>query len=53
MSHIFLVISSPQGSEGLSTRYASQLAKQFAAQRPGATLTVRDLAVAPLLAQAA
>jgi len=48
MSHILLVTSSPRGSEGLSTRYASQLAKQLAAQRPGATLTVRDLAVAPL-----
>jgi len=48
MSHILLVTSSPRGSEGLSTRYASQLAKQLAAQRPGATLTVRDLSVAPL-----
>jgi FMN-dependent NADH-azoreductase len=53
MSHILLVTSSPRGLEGLSTRYASRLAKQLAAQRPDATLTVRDLAVAPLLAQAA
>ncbi|WP_066262644.1 FMN-dependent NADH-azoreductase [Hydrogenophaga flava] len=48
MSHILLVTSSPRGSEGLSTRYASQLAKRLAAQRPGTTLTVRDLAAAPL-----
>ena len=48
MSHILLVTSSPRGPEGLSTRYASRLAKQLAAQRPGATLTVRDLAIAPL-----
>jgi len=48
MSHILLVTSSPRGSEGLSTRYASQLAKQLAARHPGVTLTVRDLAVAPL-----
>lgn len=48
MSHILLVTSSPRGAEGLSTRYASELAKQLAAQRPGTTLTVRDLAVAPL-----
>lgn len=48
MSHILLVTSSPRGSEGLSTRYAHQLATQLAAQRPGTTLTVRDLAAAPL-----
>jgi len=48
MSHILLVISSPRGSEALSTRYATQLAKQLAARRPGTTLTVRDLAAAPL-----
>ncbi|MFG6487047.1 FMN-dependent NADH-azoreductase [Roseateles sp. BYS78W] len=48
MSHILLVTSSPRGSEGLSTRYASQLAKRLAAQRPGTTLTVRDLTAAPL-----
>lgn len=48
MSHILLVTSSPRGSEGLSTRYASQLAKQLAAQRTGTTLTVRDLTAAPL-----
>ena len=48
MSNILLVTSSPRGSVGLSTRYASQLAKRLAAQRPGTTLTVRDLAAAPL-----
>jgi FMN-dependent NADH-azoreductase len=48
MSHFLLVTSSPRGSEGLSTRYASQLAKRLAAQRPGTTLTVRDLAATPL-----
>ena len=48
MSHILLVISSPRGSEALSTRYATQLAKQLAARRPGTMLTVRDLAAAPL-----
>lgn len=48
MRHILLVTSSPRGSESLSTRYASQLAQQLAAQRPGTTLTVRDLAASPL-----
>lgn len=48
MHHILLVTSSPRGSEGLSTRYASQLAKQLAAQRPGTALTVRDLSATPL-----
>lgn len=48
MSHILLVTSSPRGSEGLSTRYAGQLAAQLAALRPATTLTVRDLAADPL-----
>lgn len=48
MSNVLLVTSSPRGSEGLSTRFASQLATRLAEQRPGTTLTIRDLAAAPL-----
>ncbi len=48
MNHILLITSRPRGSEGLSTRCAGKLATQLAAQRPGTTLTVRDLAAAPL-----
>lgn len=48
MSNVLLVTSSPRGSEGLSTRFATQLATQLAEQVPGTTLTLRDLAAAPL-----
>ena len=48
MSHILLITSSPRGADGLSTRFAADLARQLADQRPGGTLTVRDLSVDPL-----
>lgn len=48
MRHILLITSSPRGSEGLSTQYASRLAKQLAALHPDTKLTIRDLTAAPL-----
>ena len=43
MSLILLITSSPRGSDGLSTRFASDLARRLELQRPGSRLTIRDL----------
>ncbi|AEG71595.1 FMN-dependent NADH-azoreductase [Ralstonia solanacearum] len=48
MSHILLITSSPRGADGLSTRFAGDLARKFAGQRPASTLTIRDLSAHPL-----
>jgi len=46
MSHILLITSSPRGADGLSTRFATEIAEGLKA-RLGGTLTVRDLATEP------
>lgn len=46
MSRTLLVTSSPRGTDSLSTRFASEIAKGIQA-RSGGTLTVRDLAANP------
>lgn len=48
MNRILLITSSPRGVDGLSTRFAGDLARQLAAQHPGSTLAVRDLSVHPV-----
>ncbi len=47
MTSILLVTSSPRGAEGLSTRFATEIAEGLKA-RSGGTITVRDLATNPL-----
>jgi FMN-dependent NADH-azoreductase len=47
MTNILLVTSSPRGAEGLSTRFATEIAEGLKA-RSGGALTTRDLAAAPL-----
>ncbi|MCW2283704.1 FMN-dependent NADH-azoreductase [Rhodoblastus acidophilus] len=47
MTNVLLVTSSPRGAEGLSTRFATELAKKLAAQSGGA-VTPRDLSAKPL-----
>ncbi|WP_275234981.1 FMN-dependent NADH-azoreductase [Pantoea ananatis] len=46
MRNILLITSSPRGSESLSTRFATQIARGLKAQR-GGSLTVRDLVASP------
>jgi FMN-dependent NADH-azoreductase len=48
MSHILLITSSPRGADSLSTRFASEIAQRLGEQRPGSTLTIRDLHSQPL-----
>ncbi|MBN8949111.1 MULTISPECIES: NAD(P)H-dependent oxidoreductase [unclassified Rhizobium] len=47
MTNTLLVTSSPRGAEGLSTRFATEIAEGLKA-RSGGTITVRDLATEPL-----
>lgn len=47
MTNILLVTSSPRGAEGLSTRFATEIAEGLKA-RLGGTLMTRDLAANPL-----
>lgn len=47
MTSILLVTSSPRGPEGLSTRFATEIAEGLKV-RLGATLSTRDLATGPL-----
>lgn len=47
MTNILLVTSSPRGAEGLSTRFATEIAEGFRDRLGGALLT-RDLAANPL-----
>lgn len=47
MTSILLVTSSPRGPEGLSTRFATEIAEGLKV-RLGATLSTRDLATSPL-----
>ncbi|MFC4278067.1 FMN-dependent NADH-azoreductase [Achromobacter aloeverae] len=47
MSNILLITSSPRGTESLSARFAGDFARRLRQQRPGATLTVRDLYAQP------
>lgn len=46
MTNILLVTSSPRGAEGLSTRFATEIAEGLVA-RLGGTLVTRDLAANP------
>jgi FMN-dependent NADH-azoreductase len=48
MSHILLLTSSPRGPDSLSKRFAGDLAQRLGEQRPGSTLTIRDLYANPL-----
>ncbi|MDK1376461.1 MULTISPECIES: NAD(P)H-dependent oxidoreductase [unclassified Sinorhizobium] len=47
MTNILVLTSSPRGAEGLSTRFATEIADGLKA-RSGGTLTIRDLAANPL-----
>lgn len=47
MASILLVTSSPRGTDSLSTRFATQIAEGLMV-RTGGTLSIRDLAAAPL-----
>jgi FMN-dependent NADH-azoreductase len=47
MSHILLITSSPRGVDGLSTRFATEIAEGLQA-RLGGVLTVRDLVAEPV-----
>ena len=47
MTNILVVTSSPRGAEGLSTRFATEVAEGLR-DRLGGTLVIRDLAAQPL-----
>ncbi|NLS20157.1 FMN-dependent NADH-azoreductase [Rhizobium sp. P40RR-XXII] len=47
MTNILVVTSSPRGAEGLSTRFATEIAEGLK-ERLGGTLVIRDLAARPL-----
>ena len=47
MTNILLITSSPRSAEGLSSRFAAEIAERLKAQS-GATLTARDLSAEPL-----